>query len=108
MSFCLGKRFSLGTGKMAPKPQDACALPRKKNHGPAQEIGTALPPAQSQPHRKRTGEHQATRARGRHAAGSFRARRFCSIRDVQLGSAREPDGQSQIGSIYGQLVAARE
>ena len=30
MSFCLGKRFSLGVGNVTPKPQDACALPRKK------------------------------------------------------------------------------
>src|SRR6202044_2609680 len=27
MSFCLGKRLSLGTGEMVPKPRDACALP---------------------------------------------------------------------------------
>src|ERR1700692_3192952 len=86
MSFCLGKRFSLGAGKVAPKPQDACALPRKCKHGPANDIRTEKRAAQSEPDRKRTRGHQAPRRSGRDAHGAFRPRAAARPKWQSLGS----------------------
>jgi hypothetical protein len=38
MWLCVRKTLVGGRKGMAPKPQDACALPREDHHGPAKNI----------------------------------------------------------------------
>jgi hypothetical protein len=53
MSLCLGQRAFVGDRSVVPKPQDACAQPRKNDHGSAKEITATRQTAQYWAHGQR-------------------------------------------------------